>query len=273
MWRFLVLLLAFCLAGDAQTSDFTIPASAEQGDTIRLAVRDGERASFLGRDVRLFSQPDGTRLGLMPVAVDAPPGTHALTIFDNRNKQIHSATVQIADAHFPKQNIVVGRGTKALKPLPGEMEAVGGLKNMVTDVRFWQEPFVSPTPDCMNSIFGVARYHNGRPTGTYHKGVDLRSPRGRPIEATTNGVVKIARMFRLHGGTVGLDHGQGLTSIYIHMSKLAVKEGQKVKKGEVIGYVGATGFATGPHLHWQLFANGLPVNPAQWIPGVPRCGK
>lgn len=266
MWRSFALLLASCSIIFAE-----IPSQAVQGDTIRVVARQGERAKFLGREIRLFSQPDGSMLGLMPIPVDAAPGSHPLTIEDAHGKQIQTTSIAITDANFPKQNINVGKGTKALTPLPGEMEAVGALKTTVTDVRLWREPFISPTPDCMNSIFGVARYHNGKPTGTYHKGVDLRSPRRRPIEATTDGVVQIARMFRLHGGTVGLDHGQGLTSIYLHMSRIAVKEGQKVKKGDVIGYVGATGFATGPHLHWQLFANGLPVNPAQWVGSVPRC--
>ena len=78
-------------------------------------------------------------------------------------------------------------------------------------------------------------------------------------------------MFRLHGGTIGIDHGQGVVSTYLHMSKLALSEGTVVKKGDVVGYVGATGFATGPHLHWGLYVNGVPVNPSQWIPNVPRC--
>lgn len=274
MLRFAALVVASCAVALAQSGEsFQIPAQVTQGDTIRVVARQGERAAFLGREISLFPQNDGSRLGLMPVPVDASPGAHTLTIEDAHGKQVHASKIEVTDAHFPRQNIVVGKGTKSLTPLPGEMEAVNALKTTVTDARLWQEPFVSPTPDCMNSIFGVARYHNGKPTGTYHKGVDLRSPMGRPIGATTDGVVQIARKFRLHGGTVGIDHGQGLTSIYLHMSKLAVKEGQRVKKGEVIGYVGATGFATGPHLHWQLFANGLPVNPAQWVADVPTCSK
>jgi murein DD-endopeptidase MepM/ murein hydrolase activator NlpD len=158
-----------------------------------------------------------------------------------------------------------------LKPLPGELEAIQDLKTVLTATRHWDRSLMSPTPDCQISPFGVKRYHNGVYINDYHKGVDLRSPQGRPIKAITDGVVKVAApQFRLHGGTVGLDHGQGLSSVYIHMSKVAVKTGQAVKKGDVIGYVGSTGFATGPHLHWGLYAGGVPVDPDQWIP-VPRC--
>jgi murein DD-endopeptidase MepM/ murein hydrolase activator NlpD len=77
--------------------------------------------------------------------------------------------------------------------------------------------------------------------------------------------VKIAQPFPLRGGTVGLDHGQGLESIYLHLSRFAVKSGDQVKQGDVIGYVGSSGRSTGPHLHWTLYANGDPVNPRQWV--------
>jgi murein DD-endopeptidase MepM/ murein hydrolase activator NlpD len=123
----------------------------------------------------------------------------------------------------------------------------------------------------MNSPFGVLRYHNGVYSGNFHRGMDLRSPKGRPVRAITAGTVRIAHMFRLHGGTVGLDHGQGVTSLYLHLSRIAAREGRVVRRGEIIGWVGATGFATGPHLHWGLYVNGVPVNPAQWISGIEAC--
>jgi murein DD-endopeptidase MepM/ murein hydrolase activator NlpD len=244
-----------------------------QGDAIRIQLPGTQelKAELNGKTITLFPQSNGSVLGLMPVPVAEKPGAYAIHIRDAGGAEKQQVSIRIEDAHFPKQNIHVGKGTKELKPLPGEMEAVGALRNSVTPARFWNEPFENPTPSCMNSLFGVARYHNGKPTGNYHRGVDLRSPAGTPIHAVTDGVVQIATMFRLHGGTVGLDHGQGLTSIYLHMSRIAVKQGDRVKKGDVIGYVGATGFATGPHLHWQLQANGLPVNPAQFIPNVARC--
>ncbi|HUS07629.1 MAG TPA: peptidoglycan DD-metalloendopeptidase family protein [Bryobacteraceae bacterium] len=247
--------------------------SVHQGDAIRVQLPGAQQlqAELNGRSISLFPQPDGTVLGLMPVPVAQPPGTFTLHVRDASGAEKQQLSVRVEDAHFPRQNIQVGKGTAQLKPLPGEMEAVGALRSSVSPTRFWNEPFENPTSDCMNSLFGVARYHNGKPTGNYHKGVDLRSPAGRPIHAVTDGVIHIAKMFRLHGGTVGIDHGQGLTSIYLHMSKIAVEEGQRVKKGDVIGYVGKTGFATGPHLHWQLQVNGLPINPSQFLPNVPRC--
>jgi murein DD-endopeptidase MepM/ murein hydrolase activator NlpD len=256
----------------------TAPLVAQQGNTLQLRFMQPLEspplitASGLGKTIRLFPDIDkGMVLGLLPVSVRQPPGTYTLTFADNTGRALFSTPVRITDAHFPKQNISVSKATKGLEPLPGEMEAIAVLKNTVTGTRFWQEPFVSPTPDCKNGLFGMLRYHNGVYSGNYHKGVDLRSPLGRPVRAITGGIVQIATMYRLHGGTVGLNHGQGLSSIYIHLSRIAVKPGQMVQAGDPIGFVGATGFATGPHLHWGLYANGLPVNPDQWVNKVPSC--
>ncbi|HEX4809164.1 MAG TPA: M23 family metallopeptidase, partial [Bryobacteraceae bacterium] len=139
--------------------------------------------------------------------------------------------------------------------------------------RYWTEPLQLPVPGCMTSLFGVTRYHNGKPTGDYHAGIDQRGAAGTPIHAIAAGTVKIVEPYNLRGGTVAIDHGQGLESIYLHMSKFAVKEGDEVGRGDVIGYIGSTGRATGPHLHWTLYANGEAVNPLQWVhtsPCAPR---
>jgi hypothetical protein len=112
----------------------------------------------------------------------------------------------------------------------------------------------------MTSRFAVQRYLNGKPTGNFHAGLDQRSPAGTPVHAMDGGIVKIVREWNLHGRTVGIDHGQGLESIYLYMSKLAVTEGATVKKGEVIGYGASSGRLTirvlserrtGPHLGWR----------------------
>ncbi|MBY0404106.1 MAG: M23 family metallopeptidase [Cyanobacteria bacterium] len=256
---------------------FDIPSQVKQGNTIPVVIRnakgrfDGGQLVLEQKRVPLFLQETGDYVGLMPIGVSNPLGTFNLHVLDGNGNLQQTTSIQVLSAHFPKQNISVSKTTKSLEPLPGEMEAIGNLKNTLTSVKYWQEPFLTPTPDCMNSIFGVLRYHNGKATGDYHKGVDLRSPQGRPVKAITGGVVKISKMFRLHGGTIGLDHGQGISSIYIHLSKLAVEEGDFVKAGDTVGYVGSTGFATGPHLHWGLYVNGLPVNPVQWLKPVPRC--
>lgn len=128
-----------------------------------------------------------------------------------------------------------------------------------------------PVPGCLISPFGVQRHHNGKPTGNYHRGIDQRAGVGVRVRAPAAGLVRVSGMYRLHGGSIGLDHGHGVTSIHIHLSKLSVKVGDRVAAGDVIGLAGATGFATGPHLHWGLYVNGVPVNPLGWLPPLNSC--
>lgn len=224
-----------------------------------------------GKTIRLFPDADGGSFGLMPVKVDAKPGAYPLELLDKNGAPVESVSVQVLDAHFRKQNVAMAESTAELKPSPGETETVTEFRNTVSDKRYWAEPLAAPVRGCMTSPFGVQRYLNGKPTGNFHAGLDQRGAAGTPIRAAAGGVVKIVRQWSLHGRTVGIDHGQGLESIYLHMSKQAVAEGQTVKKGDVIGYVGTTGRSTAPHLHWSIYANGLPVNPLDWVK-VAACG-
>lgn len=247
----------------------------KQGEVLRIVIQNPPSpdltATLLDRKVPLYRQANGEYLGLMPVLAIAEPGTYEMTIQDAHGGVFRKSTVIVDNARYPKQNIIAGKALKQLKPLPGEVEAVRGLQTTASPKRYWMEPFEKPTEACMNSRFGVTRLHNGKPTGSYHRGLDLRSGMGVPVHATTAGVVQISQMFRLHGGTIGIDHGQGVTSLYLHLSGLAVPEGTEVKRGDVVGYVGATGFATGPHLHWQVQVNGVPVNPAIFTGPIGPC--
>ena len=186
---------------------------------------------------------------------------------------LSSETVTVRDARFPTQNVVLEKATAELKPSPGEMDTVDAFLAAVTETRRWQEPLGLPVPGCMTSPFGVKRLTNGQPTGHYHGGIDQRTPAGRPVRAVADGVVKLVRTYNIHGGTVAIDHGQGLESMYLHLSKFAVAEGTVVHKGDVIGYSGSTGRSNAPHLHWSLYANGVPVNPGQWVAVKPCAAK
>jgi murein DD-endopeptidase MepM/ murein hydrolase activator NlpD len=266
----LALTLTFSAAA-AQVANLDLPAAVRQGDTIRItALPEAVSARMAGRTVRLFSS-DGQAVGLMPVEVNQAPGSYDLEVVSSSGAVLQKKTIAVEHVDFPTQNIVISRAKKALKPSPGELRTVAALRDSVTPERLWVEPFTKPTGDCENSPFGVRRLHNGSPTGSYHRGLDQRSRKGTPVRAITGGTVRIVRMYNLHGGTVGIDHGQGVTSFYLHLSRFRAKEGARVKRGEVIGYVGSTGFANGPHLHWQLTVNGVPVNPHQWVQGIDVC--
>jgi len=126
-----------------------------------------------------------------------------------------------------------------------------------------------PSTGYVSSTYGLQRYYNGVfAEDYYHRGVDYAAGNGSPIYAPAAGkIIVVGRVedgFVLNGNTLGIDHGQGVTSVMIHLSGFAVKEGDIVEKGQLIGYMGSTGFASGPNLHWGLFVNGIAVDPVQW---------
>lgn len=108
-----------------------------------------------------------------------------------------------------------------------------------------------PAPGILSGIFGSRRINNGVP-GTPHYGLDMAAPTGTPIRAPADGVVRVSADHFLNGGFTLLDHGQGVTTAYLHQSRRFVRAGDTVRRGQVIGNIGATGRATGPHLHWAM---------------------
>lgn len=123
----------------------------------------------------------------------------------------------------------------------------------------WKLPFQRPVKGTVSSSFAGRRVFNGQPRSP-HTGTDLRGPTGTPILAVADGVVVLAEAQYYSGNAVFIDHGQGVVSMYGHMSAFAVKKGDKVKRGQIIGKVGATGRVTGPHLHASLFVQGVAVD-------------
>jgi murein DD-endopeptidase MepM/ murein hydrolase activator NlpD len=266
MWWSVLLVVVPSFA--AQTFDAK-PSQPKQGQVI--FIRGEAAAARLGEaNIRLFTQTEGAPLGLMPVSALQKPGKYELEYLDAAGAVVHKQTVTVLDAHYARQNVVLSKEVVELKPAPGEQDAASAFRQNVSDVRYWEEPLRLPVPGCMTSPFGVQRYQNGKPTGDFHAGWDQRGATGVPIHAITGGKVLLARPFHLRGNTVGIDHGQGLESIYMHMSQITAIEGSNVKAGDIIGYVGATGRVTASHLHWTIYANGVPVNPGQWMK-LPSC--
>lgn len=132
------------------------------------------------------------------------------------------------------------------------------------DKRLFESAFASPIPGAATARFGERRVFNGQPRAP-HSGMDLKAKAGVPVKAPAAGKVMLADDLFYQGKTVVLDHGLGLTTLYAHLSKIAVKPGESVKKGQVIGKVGATGRVTGPHLHWALKHRGARVDPYSLI--------
>jgi murein DD-endopeptidase MepM/ murein hydrolase activator NlpD len=126
-------------------------------------------------------------------------------------------------------------------------------------------PSILPTPGLLSSRFSTSRFHPIHHRSLPHEGVDISAPRGSAILSTAKGRVVEAGNFAGYGLMVEIDHGFGLTTRYGHASKLLVRKGQVVERGEVIAQVGSTGIATGPHLHYEVRKNGRPENPMNYV--------
>jgi len=148
-------------------------------------------------------------------------------------------------------------------------------KAMTTVKAFWTDQaidadFITPVEGRLSSLFGLKRFFNDIPKRP-HNGLDIAAITGTPIVAPASASVINTGNYYFNGNTVFLDHGQGLLSAYLHMNKISVKPGQLVKQGEVLGTVGETGRVTGPHLHWIVYLNKTPVDPALFIAkDIPR---
>jgi murein DD-endopeptidase MepM/ murein hydrolase activator NlpD len=135
--------------------------------------------------------------------------------------------------------------------------------NMSADI-----PSIWPVMGTLRSGVGMRNNPFGGSNTEYHKGQDISAPMGTPVRATATGTVTIARWLRGYGWAVYIDHGNGITTRYGHLSRIDVVEGQTIKRGEQLGLVGSTGRSTGPHLHYEVRINGQPVSPLQYLPPV-----
>jgi murein DD-endopeptidase MepM/ murein hydrolase activator NlpD len=132
-----------------------------------------------------------------------------------------------------------------------------------------QAVFEQPADGRISGTFGLRRFFNGEERQP-HQGVDFAAPTGTPVRAPADGKVALTGNFFFNGESIFLDHGQGVISMMNHLSRIDVREGQEIKRGEVIGAIGATGRATGPHLHWTLSLNNARVDPLLFLPPIPE---
>jgi murein DD-endopeptidase MepM/ murein hydrolase activator NlpD len=143
-----------------------------------------------------------------------------------------------------------------------ELERIAAARAAGSDSKGWRQRFFWPRTGRISGLFGAQRVYRGQP-GAFHGGVDIAGASGVPVTAPADGVVTLAadQPYTLEGNLLIIDHGAGLSSAFLHLSRIDVKEGQHITRGQVIGAVGATGRATGPHLHWALKWNDARIDP------------
>lgn len=225
-------------------------------------------ARFLDETVRL--QPiDGNMIGLIPVSYSAKPGDYPLTIeFQSGDeKTVQEFPITVVNRKFREDHIRVSEKMReqTLNPknrLSDAEKTVGARQKALANPTppMWSGRFIWPVTGRITTNFGYARFVNDRPNGR-HSGLDIAAPTGRPILATNHGQVVLAEDLHWTGKTILIYHGMNLFSSYSHLSSMMVRPGDSVRKGDRIGYVGATGLATGPHLHFTIRLGETAVDP------------
>lgn len=242
------------------------------GDTLSVVVT-GESNGVTptvtanGTTYQAFALAPNRYRALIPTSPNTSPGRMTLRVSgpDGTN----NIAVGIGNRSFNTQYINLSPSRAGLEGTDYEFDRLDELRALRTPQRFWNGPMARPSNGYVSSVYGNQRYYNGVfAEGYYHRGVDYAAGNGAPVYAPAAGrialVGKVEDGFELNGNTIGIDHGQGVTSVMIHLSGFAVKEGDMVEQGQLIGYMGATGFATGPNLHWGLFVNDIAVDPVPW---------
>jgi len=250
--------------------------SGKQGQVLMVRVPgDGQAGEvvgrFLGRRIPFFrdavSGPAGSFVGLVGIDLQDPPGTHELAVearsADRMNRL--SYNVLVMKEKYPVQHLTLPKDKvdldeDSLVRVKGEQEQVKAVLEAVSRERLWDGRFIEPVQGPSTGAFGRTRIINGRPHSP-HNGEDIAAPLGTEVVATNDGIARLTVEHFFSGKGIFVDHGLGLYSMYFHLSEVAVHDGEAVKRGQIIGKVGQSGRATGPHLHWGVRLNGARVDP------------
>jgi murein DD-endopeptidase MepM/ murein hydrolase activator NlpD len=229
---------------------------------------DVEGVWFEGRPVMVIPGPGSELVAVVGIPLSVEPGTRHVTIDASTGSFRHNFTV--VEKAYPEQHITIAdqqmvtpaaRNLERIRREAASMRAqYRRFEPLAEPVQQSPFPMLQPVQGIVSSEFGLRRFYNGEARRP-HSGLDIAAAEGTPIVAPAAGRVTLTGDFYFNGNTIFLDHGSGLITMGCHMSKIEVVQGQQVKRGQIIGRVGATGRATGPHLHWSVYLNAERVDP------------
>ena len=250
--------------------------SGKQGQVLVVKVPEPQdmvevKGKFLDRTIPFFREyrPGETAgyVGLVGIDMQDDPGTYELTVEVRQGEQIKRLSYnvlvtkeQFAVEHLKLPKDKVDLDEKSVARWKAEQEQVKLALAENSALRLWHSNFIEPVNGKRTGIFGSVRIMNGQPRNP-HNGEDIGAPLGTDVLATNDGIVRLTVDHIFSGRGVFVDHGMGFYTMYFHLSEILVKNGDLLKAGQIIGKVGATGRATGPHLHWGVKLNGARVNP------------
>jgi hypothetical protein len=246
------------------------PKEVVPGDVFLLKILGDidpdTHAEFMGHKFALYPVAENSFIALLPVDINTDPDTYNISITHGEVK--YHAEMHVKAHKFKTIQLVLPEEKVTLSPKNQEraVREASLLKKiwMQNTEKTWNRNFIAPTDTELSEVFGVKRIMNEKKT-SIHRGVDYRGKKGTPVRAINAGTVALNDDLFFGGLTLVVDHGMGLYSIYMHLSKFNVSAGDKVDKGKVVGFIGSSGRSTGPHLHMSVKLGGVSVNPESFF--------
>jgi murein DD-endopeptidase MepM/ murein hydrolase activator NlpD len=269
------LLTGFCGAMASPQSHIHLSSnSIGQGDLclIRVRVEGGDPpvVLWMGNKVFLVANAQKTEwYGYLVADLTAKPGHYRVLVRMPGSGKEKQVELEISKKNYGVRRLTLPKNmvdldSQTLQRVKKESKRMKGLWEATPSPPLWRGPFIRPVPGKVVGTFGQRSIINGQPRSP-HSGVDLKSERGAPVMAVNRGLVVLTGDHFFTGLTVVIDHGGGILSMYFHLDRIAVQQGERVKKGHIIGLVGSTGRVTGPHLHWGMRINGDRIDPLRLV--------
>jgi murein DD-endopeptidase MepM/ murein hydrolase activator NlpD len=270
-----LVLLGTCASVPAETAPRPVsaaPAAPAPAPPPQRSPRFALQGAAVQGGVMLGTVPYGTTLlALDGASLPFAPDGRFLIAFDRNARASALLTATLADGSQVSETLAVAPRAWDISRLstlpkypvpqpefervrPGELAQINAARKMQTEARGWSQPFLWPVTGRISTLFGSQRIYANGEAGSYHSGVDVARPTGTPVLAPADGIVILAaaKPFTLEGNLLMVDHGMGLNSAFMHLSRIDVRIGEHVRRGQPIGAVGMSGRATGPHLHWGM---------------------
>jgi murein DD-endopeptidase MepM/ murein hydrolase activator NlpD len=264
---------AFCIAIMMMAPLHSIAAPEQALVPGGIAIMDlenytpGTRISFDNRKTTIFKQDDAW-YALAAIPLKAKPGSYDFKIQQDGSSRV--SKVEVKAKKYQEQHLTI-KNKRKVNPNEQDMQRITSERVLKRAAKnHWSETypdvdFIWPVSGRISSIYGLRRFFNEQERNP-HNGLDIAAPEGTDVRATADGTVIEAGEFFFSGNMVYIDHGQGLISLYAHLSRIDVKPGDVLRRGEILGAVGQTGRVTGAHLHFAVMSNGVLFDPVYLLP-------
>ena len=249
-------------AKEAMSAEWSLmPKQVFVGDAVLVRHNKPGEVEWQGK--RYSLQPFGSGYyTYLPVSLSVKPGEY----------KIGGAVLTVREKSFKTQYLQVSQQMEAMRRdtarIQADQKKIDEARSRSAPEFLFTSAFIQPIEGILTTPYGYTRYVNGK-WDSSHTAIDLAAKQGTPIQATNDGIVALADSLYLTGNSIYIDHGMGVFSQYAHLAELHVKAGDRVKKGDIIGTVGSTGFSTGPHLHFTFWIHNVPSNPNRFFGQTP----